>query len=92
VLANQRKRREYVMAGTLADFAAWTFAISCGTCHHQRILPVANLLVLYDSGMRVGQIIGRFRCSTPGCGSRHDRVVISNRLREVPLIGQGAFG
>ncbi len=90
--ASQRKRHSAVMSGRLSDFAAWTFSISCATCHHQRVLPVSDILVVYRGDILIRNMVTRLRCSTPGCGARPGRVVISNRQTEVLLIGVGAYG
>ncbi len=88
--ASQRNAANTSCPARSPYFAARTLAIGCGTCKRQRLLlPVPDRLVIYGGSMKVGQIVSRVRCAAPGCGARPSRIVISNRLHEVPLVGQG---
>jgi hypothetical protein len=85
------KRRSAVLAGTLEEFAGWILTIQCPRCRHQRVLPVSDFLVLYRGDQKIGSLVNRLRCSTPGCSSPPARVAIANRLHEVVLVGPGVF-
>jgi hypothetical protein len=89
--ASQQKRRQAILSGSLTEFSAWTMIVACGNCRHHRVFPLADLLSSHDGAMPVGTIVKRLRCSTPGCHAEPDHVVVSNRLHEVVLVGQGAF-
>ena len=79
------------MSGTLAKFASWALTVRCPKCRRQRVLPVADLLVVCDGDQVIGPLIGKLRCSTPICGMPPDQVEIANHRVMVVLIGQGAF-
>jgi hypothetical protein len=89
---SQRKRAAAVLQSNLEDFEGWDFGIQCGKCRHHRLLPVKDLMALYRGDTKIMRPVSRLRCSPPGCGAAPGRVVIQNRLHEVVLVGQGAYG
>jgi hypothetical protein len=90
---SQRKRRDAVMNGTLADFESWRLGVTCQKCGKQRVIPIAELRDQFWGEVRIARLIERLRCSTVGCANPPSRVVVVNhRGQEIVLVGQGAYG
>jgi hypothetical protein len=90
--ATQRKRRDYVMYSPVGDFKGWTLHIQCKSCHVKRILPVDQVAVRYSPDIKIINILNRLRCSSPNCGSPPGAIMIANRIHEIVLVDQGAYG
>jgi hypothetical protein len=90
---SQRKRRDAVMNGTLADFQSWQLGVACQKCRKQRVIPIIELRDQFWGEVRIAHLVGRLRCSTIGCASPPSRVVVvSYRGDEIVLVGLGAYG
>jgi hypothetical protein len=90
---SQRKRRDAVLNGTLADFESWRLNVACRRCGNQRLIPISELRNQYWGDVRIALLVNRLRCSKAGCASSPSRVVaISHRGDEIVLVGEGAYG
>jgi hypothetical protein len=89
----QRKRRDAVMNGTVADFQSWQLGVACQKCGKQRVVPIVEFRAQFWGEVRIARLIGRLQCSTAGCANPPSRVVVVNpRGQEIVLVGQGFMG
>ena len=83
--------RANIVVRPIGDFKDWRFVMHCSRCRLTRMMPVAGLVRRYSDAHLVGEVVGRFVCATPRCGSMPSSVHLASRLHRVVLHGPGAF-
>lgn len=97
---SQRKMNAMAMETPLLAWKGGRLILHCPRCRATRALPITRLCEQIGEDQRLGPVLRRLRCATPGCGVAPSAAAIEGPPRPgssvpfttVKLIGPGAYG